>query len=55
MMKEDTVYPGCTRADKTITSLLCWLPTVSKGISRPLNDLANTDGVATVLICEIRA
>ena len=55
MMKEDTVSPGCTRADNTITSLLCRLPTVNKGISRPLKDFARIEGVASVAIWEIMA
>jgi hypothetical protein len=34
-MKEEPVYPGWTRAEKTISSLLLGLPRVSSGMVRP--------------------
>jgi hypothetical protein len=35
IMNEEPVYPGCTRADIIITSLLFRLPTFIRGILRP--------------------
>ena len=38
-MKEDTVYPGCTLAESTTTSLLEKLPMFIRGISMPSKEL----------------
>ena len=41
MIKDATVYPGCTLADKTIDFVASGLPTVKRGISLPSYVLPN--------------